>query len=68
MNALFMVGIRQLVGIANNLNQITRAIHSGHTHRTVDEHYLTELKRHVLEVQHALEVPVKKTKTRWVKH
>lgn len=65
--SLFMVAIRQLVGIAHNLNQITKAIHSGTTRRSVDEKYLSEVKRNVLDVKTELESYVKKTKNRWVK-
>ncbi len=63
-----MPAIRKLVGIADNLNQITAAMHSGKIHRTVDENYLAEVKRYVLDVRSALEDPIKKTKNRWVKH
>ncbi len=66
--SLLMVAIRQLVGIANNLNQITAAMHSGKNYRSVDEHYITEIKKHIFDVKTALEDPIKKTKTRWVMH
>jgi predicted DNA-binding protein len=62
------IAIRQLVGIANNLNQIAAAMHSGRTHRTIDEHYLNELKNHITTVRKALEAHIIKTKTRWVKN
>jgi predicted DNA-binding protein len=65
--SLLKVAIRQLVGIANNLNQIAAAMHSGKSHRTIDEHYLNELKSHIISVRKAFESHVKKTKTRWVK-
>lgn len=65
--SLFMVAVRQLVGIAHNLNQITKAIHSGTKRRSVDEKYLSEVKRYVLDVKTELESYVKKTKNRWVK-
>jgi predicted DNA-binding protein len=59
--------IRQLVGISNNLNQITQAMHSGKVHRTIDEKYLSELKKCVTDVKTELESHIKKTKNRWVK-
>jgi predicted DNA-binding protein len=65
--SLLKIAIRQLVGIANNLNQIAAAMHSGKSHRTIDEHYLNELKNHITDVRKAFESHVKKTKTRWVK-
>lgn len=65
--SLLMVAIRQLVGIAHNLNQITAAMHSGRTHRTIDNNYLVEIKKYIFEVRMALEDPIKKTKNRWVK-
>ena len=66
--SLLKVAIRQLVGIANNLNQIAAAMHSGKSHRTIDEYYLNELKNHIIDVRKAFESHVKKTKTRWVKN
>jgi len=65
--SLLMVAVRQLMGIANNFNQLVAAIHQGKTHRTVDEVYLNEVKGHVLTVKKAFESCLKKTKTRWVK-
>ncbi len=65
--SLLMVAIRQLVGIANNLNQITAAMHSGKTHRSIDETYLAEVKKCILEVRVALEDLIRKTKSRWIK-
>jgi len=65
--SLLMVAIRQLVGIAHNLNQITAAMHSGKTHRSVDEGYLTEIKKYVSSTTSSLEDCVKKTRSRWVK-
>jgi predicted DNA-binding protein len=59
--------IRQLVGVSNNLNQITQAIHTGKAHRTIDEKYLLELKKCVMDVKIELESHIKKTKNRWVK-
>jgi len=66
-HSLLMVAIRQLVGIANNLNQLTAAMHQGKMHRTVDKAYLADIKGHVLIVKKALEVCIKKTKNRWIK-
>ncbi len=65
--SLLILAIRQLAGISNNLNQIAAAMHSGRSHRTIDEHYLNELKNHITDVRKAFESHVKKTKTRWVK-
>lgn len=66
--SLLKIAIRQLVGMANNLNQIATAMHSGKSHRTVDEHYLNELKNHITTVRKAFEAHIIKTKTRWVKN
>ena len=65
--SLLKIAIRQLVGIANNLNQIVAAMHSGKSHRTIDEHYLNELRNHIIAVRKTFESHVKKTKTRWIK-
>jgi predicted DNA-binding protein len=65
--SLLKIAIRQLVGIANNLNQITAAIHSDKSHRTINEHYLNELRNHIIAVRKTFESHVKKTKTRWIK-
>lgn len=65
--SLLKVAIRQMVGIANNLNQIAAAMHSGKSHRTIDELYFNELKNHITAVRKAFESHVKKSKARWVK-
>lgn len=59
---LLRIAIRQLVGIANNLNQITAVMHSGKSHRTIDDHYLNELKNHVILVRKSFESHVKQAK------
>lgn len=65
--SLLMPTIRKLVEVARNLNQITAAIHSGKAHRPIDESYLNEIKRSVLDVGSAFEDSIKKTKTRVAK-
>lgn len=60
------IAISQLVGIANNLNQVTKAMHTGITHRTVDEAYLKSLKKYVSSVKAELATLVVHTKKRWV--
>jgi hypothetical protein len=65
--SLLKLAIRQLVGMANNLNQITAAIHSGVAHRTVDEAYLNELRQYVYAVKKELVAVIRKTTKRWVK-
>lgn len=64
--SLLKIAIRQLLGIANNLNQITIAIHTGKIHRTIDENYLNEIRNHVLAVKSSFAAHIKKTKNRWV--
>ncbi len=66
--SLLKIAIRQLIGIANNLNQVTMAIHAGLTHRVVDEKYLSEVFKHVIQVKLELQNSIKKTKCRWVKN
>lgn len=65
--SLLMPAIRKLVEVARNLNQVTAAINSGKAHRPIDESYLDEIKRSVLEVGSAFEDSIKKTKTRVAK-
>lgn len=64
--ALLKTAIRQLVGIANNLNQITMAMHAGVTHRTIDETYLAEIRNQVIDVRDEFCSAILKTKKRWV--
>lgn len=65
--SLLKIAIRQLIGISNNLNQLTVAIHSGKTRRTIDEPYLESLKTYIADVKESFRQCVLKTKTRWVK-
>jgi hypothetical protein len=65
--SVLKVAIRQLIGIANNLNQITTAIHSGTTHQSVDEKFIVELRKYVYEVKQELVAAIKKTTKRWVR-
>ena len=65
--SVLLIAIRQLVGIARNLNQVTAAMHSGAVHRTMDEQYLSSVISYVKEVKNAFEVHIRKTKNRWIK-
>lgn len=50
--SMLRVVIRYLAGISRNLNQIAAAINTGKlAHRSVDNHYLNEIKHHVDEVK-----------------
>lgn len=64
--SVMMFAIRQLAGIARNLNQVTAAIHIGKALRSVDESYLTEIKKYVTAVKESFEGHVKNTKDRCV--
>lgn len=66
--SLLKIAIRQLIGIGNNLNQVTMAIHAGLTHTVVDEKYLSNILKHVTQVKSELQNHIKKTKLRWVKN
>ncbi len=65
--SLLKIAIRQLIGTANNLNQIVAAINSGKAHRTIDQKYLDELIGSVNLVKESFKSHVLKTKNRWVK-
>lgn len=50
--SMIRVVIRYLAGISRNLNQITAAINTGKlAHRSVDNNYLDEIKKHVDDVK-----------------
>ena len=65
--SVLLIAIRQLVGIARNLNQVTAAMHSGAVPRTMDEQYLSSVISYVKEVKNSFEVHIRKTKNRWIK-
>jgi hypothetical protein len=62
---LLKVGMRQLVGIANNLNQITKAMNTGIVPKVLDEKYLQKIQSCSLEVRNEFRDAILKTKHRW---
>jgi hypothetical protein len=63
---LLKVGMRQLVGIANNLNQITKAMNTGIVPKVLDEKYLQKIQDCSLEVRKEFRDAILKTKQRWL--
>jgi hypothetical protein len=63
---LLKVGMRQLVGIANNLNQITKAMNTGIVPKVLDEKYLQKIQHCSLEVRKEFRDAILKTKQRWL--
>jgi hypothetical protein len=64
--SLLKIAIRQLIGIANNLNQITATMHANTTPPAIDMKYLEELKEYVYAVKSELVNYVKHTTQRWI--
>jgi hypothetical protein len=65
---LLKVVIRQLTGIANNLNQITKAMHTGIVPTTIDLNYLVEIRGIALAVRNELITIITKSKKRWMQN
>jgi hypothetical protein len=64
---LLKVGMRQLVSIANNLNQISKAMNAGIVPKVLDAKYLLKIQHCSLEVRKEFRYAILKTKQRWLK-
>ncbi len=63
---LLKAAIRQLTGMANNLNQITKAVHAGLISNPLDETELLKVIRDTIAARDDVITIIRKTKKRWV--
>jgi hypothetical protein len=64
---LLKAAIRQLTGMANNLNQITKAVHAGLISNILDETELLKVIEGTIAARDDVIKIIRKTKKRWVK-
>ena len=60
----FCIAVRQITGIARNLNQITKKLNASANPAAFNAHYLTQLQQYVQDLHIALVAVIEKTKTR----